>query len=446
MTLIKYSAGILGLLAAHNSMAAGFIDDSHATVLVRNFYSNSDNRDGAADPNYTQEWGQGFTLNFTSGFTQGPVGFGIDAVGMLGIKLDSGKGHHYNPTGSSSNGNIFPTEDGRAVDEFSSVGATLKALISKTEFRYGTLQPKLPILIASDRLVFQTFNGFQVESREIDNLTLTAGRIDKVKERGSTDLEGLSISGSNAVREPVNPNVNTTRSTESNEFWYAGGQYKVNSDLTLQYYYANLTDFYKQHFLGAIYGINLGPGRLTSDFRHYNNSSDGKNAHDVEYYSTGYYGDGRTRGKVDSRLTSGLFTYAIGDHSVSAGYQQVNGSSDAVWLNEGAGTTSYFMTESMSGKFQRAGERSWQVRYGYDLKGINLPGWTFKSMYQRGDNIKAAGGDMKEWARDLTLAYTFAAGPAKGLNAAFRFGSFRTEAQRSTDEYRVIVDYPISLF
>lgn len=92
------------------------------------------------------------------------------------------------------------------------------------------------------------------------------------------------------------------------------------------------------------------------------------------------------------------------------------------------------------------GERTWQLRYGYDLKGINLPGWTFKSMYQRGDNIKSGAGDMKEWARDLRLAYTFASGPAKGLNAALRFGSFRTEAQRSTDEYRVIVDYPISLF
>ena len=447
MTLIKNSAGILGLLLAQNSMAAGFIDDSHATVLARNFYSNSDNRDGAADPNYTQEWGQGFTLNFTSGFTQGPVGFGVDAVGMLGIKLDSGKGHHYNPTSSASNGNVFPTDsDGRAVDEFASLGGTLKALISKTELRYGTLQPKLPFLIASDRLVFQTFNGFQIESREIDNLTLTAGRIDKVKERGSTDQEGMSISGSNATRDPVTPTVNTTRSTYSDEFLYAGGQYKVNSDLTLQYYYASLTDFYKQHFLGALYGINLGPGRLTTDIRHWNNSSDGKNAHDADYYSTGYYGNGRTRGEVDSRLTSGLFTYTLGAHAVSAGYQQVNGSSDAVWLNEGAGTSSYFMTETMSGKFQRAGERSWQLRYGYDFAGLGFPGWGFKAGYTNGDHIKTADGNAKEWARDLTVSYAVQSGPAKGLSIAMRQGIFRTDMQRDTDEYRVIIDYPISLF
>lgn len=447
MTLIKYSAGFLGLLVAQNSMAAGFVEDSHATLLSRNFYSNADNRDGSAAPNYTQEWGQGFILNFTSGFTQGTVGLGVDAVGMLGIKLDSGKGTHYNPTGSLRNGNIFPTDnDGRAVDEFASVGATLKALVSKTEFRYGTLQPKLPILVASDRLVFQTFNGFQVESREIDNLTLTAGRIDKVKERGSTDEEGLSIAGSNAKFDPVNPGLNTTRSTYSHEFWYGGGSYKASKDLTLQYYYANLTNFYKQHFLGAIYGIDLGPGRLTSDIRHWDNSSDGKNGNNPDYYSSGYYGNGVTRGKVDSRLTSGLFTYAIGNHAISAGYQQVNGSSDAVWLNEGAGTTSYFMTETMSGKFQRAGERAWQLRYGYDLAGVNLPGWTFKGAYTNGDHIKTSTGDRKEWTRDLTLAYTVASGPVKGLSTAFRYGIFRTDMQRDSDEYRVIIDYPVSLF
>ncbi len=447
MSILKYSIGALGLAVFQTGMAAGFVDDSHATLLLRNFYSNADNRDGTAAPNYTQEWGQGFVLNYTSGFTQGTVGVGVDMIGMLGLRLDSGKGHHYNPTSTASNGNIFPTDsDGRAVEDFANLGPTLKALVSKTEFRYGTLQPKLPILMSSDRLVFQTFNGFQVESREIDGLTLTGGRIDHVKERGSTDWEGMSINGSNATVDPVNPGLNTTRSTHVNEFWFGGGQYRVNKDLALQYYYANLQDFYRQHFLGVVYGLNLGPGRLTTDLRYYNNHSDGANGHNPDYYSTGYYGNGVTRGKVDSRLSSVLFTYALGNHSFSTGYQQVDGRSDAVWVNEGAGTTSYFITETMSGKFQRAGERSWQVRYAYDFKGVGFPGWTLKTAYWNGDHIKTATSDQKEWARDITLGYVFTEGPAKGLSTAFRLGVFRTEMQRNTDEYRVIVDYPISLF
>ncbi|MEH3023370.1 MAG: OprD family outer membrane porin [Pseudomonas oryzihabitans] len=447
MNSFKCSLGVLGVALAQSSLAAGLLDDSHATLLLRNFYSNADNRDGAANPNYTQEWGQGFVLNFTSGFTRGTVGLGVDAVGMLGLRLDSGKGRHYNPTSTASNGNIFPTDhDGRAVEDFASLGPTLKALVSKTEFRYGTLQPKLPILMASDRLVFQTFRGAQVESREIDGLTLTAGRIDRVKERGSTDWEGMSINGANATREPVNPGINTVRSTRSNEFWYAGGQYRVNQDLTLQYYYANLTDFYRQHFLGGVYGLNLGPGRLTTDVRFFDNRSDGANGHDPAYYSLGYYGNGVTRGEVDSRVSSVLFTYALGNHTAGLGYQRVDGRSDAVWVNEGAGTTSYFITETMSGKFQRAGERSWQVRYAYDFKGWGLPGWTLRTAYWSGDHIKTATSDKQEWARDITLAYAFANGPAKGLTTAFRYGVFRTDMQRDTDEYRVIIDYPLSLF
>jgi hypothetical protein len=133
-------------------------------------------------------------------------------------------------------------------------------------------------------------------------------------------------------------------------------------------------------------------------------------------------------------------------HALSAGYQQVNGSSDAVWLNEGAGTTSYFMTETMSGKFQRAGERSWQLRYVYDFAGMGFPGLSFKAVYTNGDHIRTAGADGKEWSRDTTLSYTVQSGPAKGLSTAIRQGIFRTDMQRDSDEYRVIIDYPISLF
>ena len=76
--------------------AAGFIDDSKATLGLRNFYINQDTRN--QDANTQEEWGQGFQLNFSSGFTEGTVGVGVDALGLSGVKLDSGKGRHYNPT------------------------------------------------------------------------------------------------------------------------------------------------------------------------------------------------------------------------------------------------------------------------------------------------------------------------------------------------------------
>ena len=67
---------------------------------------------------------------------------------------------------------------------------------------------------------------------------------------------------------------------DSNKFIYAGGDYKITKDLTAQYYYGNLEDFYKQHFLGLVHNWAIGPGVLKSDFRYFNSSDDGANGHD----------------------------------------------------------------------------------------------------------------------------------------------------------------------
>lgn len=80
-------------LGAHVPLASagGFIEDSKASLTLRNFYINSDNRNGTAEPSKQEEWGQGFLLNYTSGFTEGTVGFGVDALGLLGVRLDSAR-------------------------------------------------------------------------------------------------------------------------------------------------------------------------------------------------------------------------------------------------------------------------------------------------------------------------------------------------------------------
>jgi hypothetical protein len=60
--------------------SADFIGDSKATIDLRNLYFNSDNRESQNYSGQTEEWGQGFILNFQSGFTEGTVGFGVDAI------------------------------------------------------------------------------------------------------------------------------------------------------------------------------------------------------------------------------------------------------------------------------------------------------------------------------------------------------------------------------
>ncbi|WP_260442261.1 OprD family porin, partial [Pseudomonas aeruginosa] len=222
---LAITAGTLGALA-QQAVAAGFIEDSKASLTLRNFYINTDNRNGSTSPSKQEEWGQGFILNYQSGFTQGTVGFGVDALGLLGVRLDGG-GRAGKSGLDRQPGTVFPLEsNGEPVHDFASLGLTAKAKVSNTEFRYGTLQPKLPVVTYNDgRLLPVTFEGGQVTSTDLKDFTLVAGQLEHSKGRNSTDNRSLSIAGANG---------SSASSRDSNKFYYAGGDYKVNKDLTLQ--------------------------------------------------------------------------------------------------------------------------------------------------------------------------------------------------------------------
>lgn len=427
---------------ASQASAAGFIEDSKASVGLRNFYINQDTRN--ADANTQEEWGQGFQFNYISGYTEGTVGFGVDALGLLGVKLDSGKGRHGNPDSSRYGGTVFPTdENGRAVDDFSSLGLTGKVRISKTEARIGTLQPKLPVVTFNDgRLLPQTFEGGQITSAEIDNLTLIGGQLEHAKGRNSSNDEGLSIAGAN----------NAETGQFSNKFYYAGADYKISKDLLAQYYYGNLDDFYKQHFLGLVHNWAIGPGSLKSDLRYFHSDSDGKNG-SVAGRAEGYKAQGEidaankiTGVEVDNQTWSALFTYTLGSHALSGGYQQVSGDSAFPFLNQGDGSTAYLITDRQIGKFLSAGERTWLAEYAYDFSKAGVPGLKATVTYLSGDNIDAVGGDRKEWERDFRLDYTLQEGALKGLGFSWRNASLRgNTTANDQDENRLIVSYTLSL-
>jgi len=426
-----------GILAQQAS-AAGFIEDSKASLDLRNFYFNQDNRD--TNKASSKEWGQGFILNFQSGFTEGTVGFGVDAIGLLGVRLDGG-GRSVKPEKSGQErvpGALFPLEsDGSGVNDYSKAGVTAKARVSKTELRVGTLLPKLPVVSYNDgRLLPQLFEGGQLTSQEIDGLTLTAGQLEHTKTRSSTNDIGLGIAG-------------TTNKADTNKFYFAGGDYKLTKDLTAQYYYGNLEDFYKQHFLGLVHNYALGGGTLKSDLRYFDSSSDGKNGSAAGraegYTSNGYYGNGVTKGEVDNRTWSALFTYGHSGHELSAGYQQVEGDSAFPFLNQGDGSTAYLITDRQIGKFLAAGERTWLAGYAYDFGKLGVPGLKASVVYLSGDNIDSAESDRKEWERDFRLDYVLQEGSLKGLGFSWRNASLRGNSTADQDENRLIVSYSLPL-
>ncbi|MEJ5905615.1 OprD family outer membrane porin [Pseudomonas kermanshahensis] len=433
----------LALLASGSASAAGFLEDSKASVTLRNTYYNDDYREGQG-VSKLEEWGQGFQLNYSSGFTQGTVGFGLDAIAQWGIRLDgggrasaTGPGTDFSTNADSRQPtNMFPrNSDGSSVNEFGSLSPAVKMRISKTELRYGVIEPNMPVLTLIDgRLLPQLFEGTQITSTDIDNLKLIGGQIEKVKDRGSSSYDSMKVSGALG---------------DSNKFRYVGGDYQLGKSLTLQYYYGNLEDFYKQHFLGAIKTWDIGPGKLKADLRYFHSRPDGANGKgDANYSSSGFYGDGKTRGKVDNDLYSGLFTYSVGGHAISLGYQQSEGESYFPSINLGAGSGVYLITDGMLGRFGAAGEHAWQARYYYNFAAQGIPGLMAGMHYTRGDNIKANDYERKEFERITFISYTLQNGPLKGLGATISQSMYRTNQTglRAQDEYKLMVKYEIPIF
>lgn len=403
----------LGATLAIPTMAqAAFIEDTKAGLELRNFYYNSDNRQDGAGQSKQDEWAQGFLLRVESGYTEGTVGFGVDALGLLGVKLDSSPDR----TGTG----LLPVGDsGRAPDDYSELGLTAKAKVSKSVLKVGTLQLKNPAIGTSDsRLLPAVMRGGQLVSNEIDGLTLDLGYIDQINNRNSTNYEDMVVNN-------AGKSITGTGGVESDEFVYLGGTYKVTKDLSASYYYSNLEDFYKQHALNLIHVLPIADGQsLKTDLR-YQRSKD----------------DGNTN--VDNKAFGAMVTYSLSGHSFGLGYQKMSGDTGFAYV--GGNIDPYLVNYVQIGDFAKTDEKSWQARYDFNFAAVGIPGLTFMTRYLTGDDF-GANGDGKEWERNTDIGYTFQEGALKNLNLKWRNATFRSNGTGSDiDQNRLIVSYTIPL-
>ncbi|MEJ6656701.1 MAG: OprD family porin [Pseudomonas sp.] len=427
-TLIASSiaAAVLALptlsMAQPQSQSGGFVEDAKANLSLRNLYFNGDTREGGVARD--EEWGQGFMLKFNSGYTQGPIGFGLDVFARSGIRLDSGS-RTDKADASRKPGTMFPLKnDNSAVSEFSQIDFAAKAKVSETELKIGRgLEPSLPVVSRNDgRLLPQTYSGAMLTSNEIDNLTLRVGQFDEASGRNSTSHEGLLLGGG---------------TQRVNKFQYAGGDAKLGDNLVASYYFGQLKDYYKQHYLGAVHTLDLGAGKLITDLRYFDSNSTGANGSDADYAAKGV----NNNGEVDNRAMSAMFTYKLSQHALGLGYQKMSGDSDFAYLNNGGGATAYLITDSQINKFERAGEKTWVGQYSYDFADL-APGLKFSAKYLRGSDYDVApGAGDKEWERNLRLDYTLQQGFFKDLGVSLRHASLRSDTDRDQDQVRVYLTY-----
>lgn len=433
----------VGVLA-QQAGAAGFLEDSKASISSRTMYYDADMREGASTPaNRQRETAEGLKFDYLSGFTQGTVGFGIDAQALVGIHLDGGKGHH--PIGNSNS--FFPSDGNEAANEWSRLDGNVKARFSKTEAHLGgALAPNLPILIANDsRVLPQTFEGGTITSKEIDNVTFNLGQLEHASGRASSNSTGLSVAGA---------------TQDSNKFQYAGADWKVTKDLLLQYYYANLEDFYKQNFLGLVHVYPIAANQsFKTDIRYFDSSSDGKNG-DPGFRFNNNNGFAKTPGEVDNKTWSAMFTYTLGGNAFLLGHQRVSDDGGFVFLNQGSlidsngrqegagGASFYSFTDATVGSFIRAGENTTFGQYSYDFASLGVPGLKASIAYLNGQDIKATSGvgkDLSEHETDARIDYVIQTGALKGFGTTLRHGTYRGNTSTlDQDQTRLIFNYTYS--
>ena len=416
-------AGLFLLCAGANAQAGGFLEDSSAKVEARTVYFNRDFRDGHSSSGQgaskREEWAQGFILNVQSGYTEGLVGFGVDALGMFGVKLDSSP--------ADSNSGLLPSSGHNprhSADQYAKMGLAAKVKVSNTVLKYGSMMPDVPLLKYNDgRLLPTMFQGAMLTSEERRDLKFTLARLDRYTARDSTDRQNIRVHCKNK---------RYACDIQADHFDLAGVDYRVNERFGAQYQVARLENIYRQQYFGLVASQPLPVGSLAADLR---------------LIKSDDIGNARA-GAIDHRAVSGMLGYSLGGHKLSAGWQRMYGDSAMPYLD---GSNPYLVNYAQVNDFAAAQERSWQVRYDYDFKALGVPGLTFFTRYINGDNIKVPGSSAegKEWERDTEFKYQVQSGTFKDVSVRLRNSTYRSNYEkwaRDMDETRVIVSYNFSIF
>ena len=401
----------LGIPAVAHA-ADGFVEGTKISLNARNFYINRN----FVDPDYNngqgkgEEWTQSFILNIQSGYTPGPIGFGVDVLAGLAVKLDGGGGTY--GTG------LLPVrgsgDDRYPADDYGRVALAAKAKFSETELRVGEWMVVLPILRSDDgRSLPQTFQGGMITSKEISNLALYGGQMRQNSTRDDASLEDMVYGGA-----------------RSDRFNFVGGEYSFTDKTKVGLWHARLEDIYQQNYFQLLHTQPLSDNlALTANLGYFTGKEEGS----------------ALAGDLDNNTFSGLFGLQMGSNTLYVGLQKVSGDNGWMRVNGTSGGT--LGNDSFNSSYDNPNERSWQLRHDFNFAGVGVPGLTLMNRYISGDNIEAGGvDDGKEWGRESELAYTVQSGVLKSLNIKWRNSSIRRDYSATEfDENRLIFNYPISI-
>jgi imipenem/basic amino acid-specific outer membrane pore len=423
MIALAVSAGTSQFaMASAQDDSKGFVEDSTFSINTRTLYFSRDNRNNDSGKSYTRETGLGFNGLYQSGFSQGTVGVGVDVIGLLGVKLDSGKGR--NGTG------LFPTgSDGRSQDDYSKGGGAIKFRLSNTVLKVGDQYTTAPVFASDDsRLLPELPQGISLTSNEIKDLKLEAGHFTSIVAQNQT------------YRDSILNSPETSRGIKEANF--VGGVYAWTPEFTTSLYYSKVEDYWRKYYANVNWTHALSDDQsLAVDFNIYDTKSDGAGIQRA-------YNDDTT--KLDNRAFSLQGAYTIGAHTFTLAGQKISGDGDYGYGVDGGGTV--FLANSVNrSDFNAEDERSVKARYDLNMATFGVPGLSFVAAYTYGTgaNTKTTNNG-KEWERDLEAKYVIQSGPAKDLSLRVRQATYRSSdgvyyGSSSIDELRLIAQYPLNI-
>ncbi|WP_322052054.1 OprD family outer membrane porin [Paraburkholderia bannensis] len=414
---------------SNQAASKGLIGDSHLMLNLRNY---ADVQDVTGGP-HRHAWTQGAMLDYTSGFTQGPIGFGVDASLYGAFKFDGGQG---------AGNMVHVSKGGGGQNQFAWAYPGIydvKAQVSNTVVKYGLqMTADNPFFEPHDnRALPPTFLGVSLVSKDIANTVLQGGSFTKVDPRGHTNLVDLSTSYGGVTFK---------------RFSYVGGSwdYSPSGNLSL---FANQADSVWRQYYGSLQQSIGDPSTL-------------KWTGFANVYSTHGVGGG-LEGPINNNAYSLSLAAQHGAHSLLIGYQQILGDQFFDYVNE---TNGIYLVNSMDVDYNAPHEKSFQVRYGFDGKYAGLPGAKAMLWYALGWGADGSAGAAANgpgsplyglyWKNGQPVhgshhefgfipSYTLQSGRFKDTKIAFtamwHHGS-KYYSDPTNMEYRLLVSMPLKLF
>lgn len=421
LAVLIQAALVSTAFASEQSESKGFVEDAEGSVLFRTGYLTRDYK-GTKPGTDTSSFAQTAIVKLDSGFTKGTVGFGAGIIGDASFKWGE-NGHTGNgmiPTHPQNNAD--DTKD--AYDHWTRGGAYVKARVSNTTATYGTQVLDLPVLASNTaRLVPEYFTGVLVESNEIENLNLVAGKFTENQYSNQINSDGNELD-----RAVV---------------W--GAKYKFNDQLNSSYYGVDVKDKLQRHYVNANYSYTLAnDSTLTHDFSGYHTEFEAGSSSNIETL---------TEDKQNS-IWAISSTYSKDVHNVMLAYQQNTGSLGYDYGNNADGAQSIYLPNSYLSDFIGKDEKSLGLQYNYSFKNQGLPGLNWTTAFVYGWDIDVVGKEQEGQEREFfnQVKYTVQSGFAKDTSLRLRHSYYRANDSynsiymNDTNEWRIWLDIPVKLF